>query len=62
VVLADTRGYHKAGLARYRERILYTCMFTSQVSPYPEHFERKTPIPVYSNRALTFALDGEATA
>jgi Phytanoyl-CoA dioxygenase (PhyH) len=62
VVLADTRGYHKAGLARDRERVLYTCMFTSQVSPYPEHFERKTPIPVYSDRALAFALDGEPTA
>jgi len=62
VVLADTRGYHKAGLARGRERILYTCMFTSQVSPYPEHFERKTPISVYSDRALAFALDGAPTA
>jgi hypothetical protein len=29
MVFADTRGYHKGGLARERERILYTCEFTS---------------------------------
>lgn len=62
VVIADTRGYHKGGLARDRDRILYTCMFTSQVSPYPEYFERKPPIPIYADRALTFALDGDPTA
>ncbi len=28
IVFADTRGYHKGGLARERERIVYTCMFT----------------------------------
>jgi hypothetical protein len=58
VVLADTRGYHKAGLARDCDRILYTCMFTSQASPFPEYFERKTPIRISSDRALAFALDG----
>jgi hypothetical protein len=58
VVLADTRGYHKTGLTRDRDRILYTCMFTSQASPFPEHFERKTPIRISSDRALAFALAG----
>jgi hypothetical protein len=29
VIFADTRGYHKGGLARERERLLYTCEFTS---------------------------------
>jgi hypothetical protein len=58
VVLADTRGYHKAVLARDRDRILYNCMFTSQASPFPECFERKTPIRISSDRALAFALDG----
>jgi hypothetical protein len=58
VVLADTRGYHKAGLARDRDRILYTCMFASQASPFPEYFERKMPIRIASDRALAFALEG----
>jgi Phytanoyl-CoA dioxygenase (PhyH) len=58
VVLADSRGYHMAVLARDRDRILYNCMFTSQASPFPEYFERKTPIRIPSDRALAFALDG----
>jgi len=29
-VFADTRGYHKGGLTTERDRILYTCLFTSQ--------------------------------
>jgi hypothetical protein len=29
MVFADTRGYHKGGLARQRERSLYTCEFIS---------------------------------
>jgi hypothetical protein len=58
LVLADTRGYHKAGLARDCDRILYTCMFASPASPFPEYFERKTPIRIPSDRALAFALDG----
>ncbi len=29
IVFADTRGYHKGGLARTEERLLYTCMYTS---------------------------------
>jgi hypothetical protein len=57
VVLADMRGYHKAGLARDHDRILYTCMFVSQASPFLEYFERKTPIRISSDRALAFALD-----
>jgi hypothetical protein len=29
VVFADTHGYHKGGLAREHDRLLYTCMYTS---------------------------------
>jgi hypothetical protein len=29
IVFADTRGYHKGGLSRERDRVLYVCMFTS---------------------------------
>jgi hypothetical protein len=40
VVLADTHGYHKGGLARAGDRVLYTCMFTSAASRSPELFAR----------------------
>jgi hypothetical protein len=55
IVLADTRGYHKGGLARERERILYTCMFTSQASNYSGVFTRSVPFPHYSDKAMAFA-------
>lgn len=32
LIFADTRGYHKGGLARDNDRIMYTCMFTSPAS------------------------------
>ena len=32
IVFADTRGYHKGGLARERDRILYVCEFLSQAA------------------------------
>lgn len=38
IIFADTRGYHKGGLARERDRIMYTCMFSSSLAP--ELFER----------------------
>jgi hypothetical protein len=56
VVLADTRGYHKGGLARERERILYTCMFASQASNHPDVFTRRVPLPDYSDKAMAFAI------
>jgi hypothetical protein len=58
VVLADTRGYHKGGWVREGERILYTCMFTSQASTSPEIFKRQLPIPTYRDTSVTFALGG----
>jgi hypothetical protein len=44
LVFADTRGYHKGGLAREQDRILYTCMFTSAASQVREWFERPRAI------------------
>lgn len=32
VIFADTRGCHKGGLVKSRERLMYTCMFTSSAS------------------------------
>jgi Phytanoyl-CoA dioxygenase (PhyH) len=55
-VLVDTTGYHKGGWARQRDRILYTCMFTSKASPYPEEFERKSPLPNYLDKNTAFAI------
>jgi hypothetical protein len=40
IIFADTRGFHKGGLARERDRLLYTCMFTSQASQSPELMDR----------------------
>ncbi len=32
LIFADTRGYHKGGEARTKDRLTYTCMFTSPAS------------------------------
>lgn len=32
IVFADTRGYHKGGEARTKDRLMFTCMFTSPAS------------------------------
>jgi hypothetical protein len=32
IIFADTRGFHKGGEARTRDRLMYTCMYTSQAS------------------------------
>ena len=56
VVFADTRGYHKGGLARGRDRLMYTCMFTSQASESRDLFTRSRPVPVVPDHATAFAL------
>ena len=32
IIFADTRGYHKGGEARTRDRLMFTCMYTSPAS------------------------------
>lgn len=32
LIFADTRGYHKGGEARTKDRLMYTCMYTSPAS------------------------------
>jgi hypothetical protein len=44
IVFADTRGYHRGGLARERDRLMYTCMFTSPASQSEEFFRRTVPL------------------
>jgi hypothetical protein len=56
IVFADTRGYHKGGEARDRDRVMYTCMFTSPASESREFFRRPVQIPKSSNLQLAFAL------
>jgi hypothetical protein len=56
IIFADTRGYHKGGLARTRDRILYNCMFVSQAAKCDVFF--KSPRHTFSlpEKALAFAL------
>jgi hypothetical protein len=56
IIFADTRGYHKGGLARERDRLMYTCMFTSQASQSQEFLRRTTTTPSPSDRKIAFAL------
>jgi hypothetical protein len=56
IVFADTHGYHKGGLARERDRIMYTCMFTSQASQSQELLERPGQIAFPPDRERAFAL------
>lgn len=57
IVLADTYGYHRGGLARTSDRIMYTCMYTSRASESAEFFVRPThPSPSESD-AVSFALN-----
>lgn len=48
IVFADTHGYHKGGFARERDRIMFTCMFTSPASQSKELFDsgKLTELPL----------------
>ncbi|HEX6127088.1 MAG TPA: phytanoyl-CoA dioxygenase family protein [Pyrinomonadaceae bacterium] len=45
VIFADTRGYHKGGEARAKDRLMFTCMYTSPASQskdlirFPQDFD-----------------------
>lgn len=56
IVFADTNGYHRGGLARESDRVMYTCMYTSQASESEEFFVRSLPLPARTNDAPSFAL------
>ena len=57
IIFADTRGYHKGGLARTRDRIMYTCMFTSSTALL-ENFDRPAAIRLPPDAAQAYALKG----
>ncbi len=57
IIFADTRGYHKGGEARTRDRLMFTCMYTSPASQskdlirFPEEFD-STGLTDEQKRAL----------
>jgi hypothetical protein len=55
IVFADTRGYHKGGLTRDRDRLLFVSMFTSQ-SVRREYFRYTGKVARPSGSARAFAL------
>ena len=56
IIFADTRGYHKGGLARTSDRIMYNCMFTSPASQVREMMQRPEHIALPSVREQALAL------
>src|SRR5262249_14806351 len=56
IVFADTPGYHKGGLARTKDRVMYTCLFTSPTSQAEELFLRPEPIAMPPDKAQAMAL------
>src|SRR5262249_25095329 len=57
IIFPDTRGYHKGGMARTKDRIMYNCMFTSPASKTKEMFQRPADVSAQGlNREQKFAL------
>ncbi|MGE0448371.1 MAG: hypothetical protein AB7Q29_02195 [Vicinamibacterales bacterium] len=56
IVFSDTRGFHKGGLARRADRLMFTCMFTSGASASRELFGERRPAPEPLDPAVTYAL------
>jgi hypothetical protein len=56
IVFTDTHGYHKGGLARTKDRLMYLCMFTSPASESREWFERPAELTRFPDTALNVAL------
>jgi hypothetical protein len=62
VVLVDTRGYHKGGMVEQNDRIVYTCMFTSQAAQLRAQYHSPVgPIPTGIGKATAFALGARLT-
>jgi len=56
ILFADTAGFHKGGLARACDRVMYTCMFTSPTSQAKELFDRPAYITLPASKAQAMAL------
>jgi hypothetical protein len=52
IIFADTRGYHKGGEARTKDRLMFTCMYTSPASEskellsFPSDLDRGSLTPI----------------
>ena len=57
IIFADTNGYHRGGLARTSDRVMYTCMYTSKASESEEFFVRSIEPPPLNGDAESFALN-----
>lgn len=62
VVFADTRGFHKGGLVRGRDRVMFVSMFTSSASQSEDLFERSREFAPPADPALAFALGPRGAA
>lgn len=60
ILFADTRGFHKGGLARKSDRLLFTSLYTSPTSQAPELFIRPAGIPDNLGKAQRLALSPPA--
>lgn len=56
IVFADTRGYHKGGYARTRDRLVYTAMFTSLAARSTREVDAAGSWTAGLDRAQAFAL------
>jgi hypothetical protein len=58
MTFADTKGYHKGGYARERDRLIYTCMFTSQIGQ--DLLQHPGLIPACGDMGRDFALSARS--
>jgi hypothetical protein len=56
IVIADTRGYHKGGHVTQKDRVVYTCAFTSKGSAFSETWQRPDLFVSPPDKATAFAL------
>jgi hypothetical protein len=56
ILFADTRGYHKGGYARTRDRLIYTCMFTSLAARSTREVRAVESRAPWLDREQAFAL------
>lgn len=56
IIFADTRGYHRGGLARERARVMYTAMFTSPASQSEEFMVDGPKFSLPLDREQAFAV------
>src|SRR5207302_3788704 len=56
MLFVDTSGFHKGGLVRQKDRILYNCMFNSVATSYPVSLRPKLSRLPMLGRAESFLL------